>query len=197
MDKHIFTLRDYFYLSLCKLCKLGHGKFHLALLRTRGLRCGLWLYLLRWSSRTCYSLLSRTSRSCAGTRNCCWDRLTSDYLSHYLLWLTCKRIICDKKKEKLANILVINTINLWIRTPCRNVLSNKRSKYCNLHRTFHYKPFCYVVDWRRSVKCFYFHPVHISTRNFKHFFFNIQKGSRNKKLLWTFFLKKKKGNFNY
>lgn len=73
------------YLSLCELCELGHSQFHLALLRTRRVwRCGLWLWRWPWS---CCHLLS--CRHCSSTRYSCWNRLSSDDLSHYLLGLTC------------------------------------------------------------------------------------------------------------
>lgn len=107
------------YLSLCELCELGHCQLHLALLRARGWCWGLWLNLLRGCSRTCDGFLPSAGRSCAGTRNCCWDRLTPDYLSHHLLCLTWKRRIWAKKHifsfltKSTANLQVTNCNGVW------------------------------------------------------------------------------------
>lgn len=91
------------YLPLCELGELGHCQLHLALLGARGWCWGLRLNWLRGCPRTCDGFLPSGGRSCAGTRNCCWDRLTPDYLSHHLLGLTCKRRIWAKNNFQLFN----------------------------------------------------------------------------------------------
>lgn len=142
------------YLSLCELCELGHCQLHLALLRARGWCWGLWLNLLRGCSRTCDGFLPSAGRSCAGTRNCRWDRLTPDYLSHHLLCLTCKRRIWAK--NHIFSFLTISPANLQD-TNCNGVWwwSNRWSKHCQFAHKFSLQTIC-VIDWKMSAKCFLF-----------------------------------------
>lgn len=141
------------YLSLCELGELGHCQLHLALLRARGWCWGLGLNLLRGCCRTCDGFLPSAGRSCAGTRNCCWHRLTPDYLSHHLLGLTCKRGIWAKKH--IFSFSTISTANLQI-TNCNGVRwwSDKWSKHCTLHISFLYKPFVGIEKCLQNVSYF-------------------------------------------
>lgn len=133
------------YLPLCELGELGHCQLHLALLGARGWCWGLRLNWLRGCPRTCDGFLPSGGRSCAGTRNCCWDRLTPDYLSHHLLGLTCKRRIWAKKH--IFSFLIVSTANFQI-TNCNGVWwwSDRWSKHCSLHINFLYKPFVWLKN---------------------------------------------------
>lgn len=94
------------YLSLCELRELRHCKFHLTLLRTRWVWwCSLRLHVLQRGSWSCHYLW--ICRNGGSARHCCGNRLTSDYLGHYLLGLACMDISfvllrsCSQHKKPL------------------------------------------------------------------------------------------------